>query len=301
MPIFFKSPAGNRCTACAVVLCLSVLTGFLGGCAVEPQAAYKPQRGQAGKDVVWIASRDDLISRMLDAAKVSADDLVYDLGAGDGNIAIAAAKQYGARAVGIEYNEKLAKLAQANAERAGVAQRVKIIQGDIFREDFSSATVVTLYLLEELNAKLRPLVLKMKPGTRVVSNNFSMGDWEPDQVIEWSGQTAYLWRVPALVHGHWTLTGLSQLPAEKEHTIYLEQRFQRLSGTLTTGGKTQALLGARIDGDILHFSFLNARGELQPVKALVQGDQWRGELVGPYGMVELAQPPAPISAKRNAP
>ena len=174
-------------------------------------------------------------------------------------------------------------------------------QADIFREDFSSATVVTLYLLEELNAKLRPLVLKMKPGTRVVSNNFSMGDWEPDQVIEWSGQTAYLWRVPALVHGHWTLTGLSQLPAEKEHTIYLEQRFQRLSGTLTTGGKTQALLGARIDGDILHFSFLNARGELQPVKALVQGDQWRGELVGPYGMVELAQPPAPISAKRNAP
>lgn len=131
---------------------------------------YKPTVGQEGKDVIWVPTNDALVRVMLQTAKVTPNDLVYDLGAGDGKIAIAAARDYGATAVGIEYNPDMAALAQRNAERAGVADKVKVIHGDIFEEDFSNATVVTLYLLPHLNMKLRPTLLDMKPGTRIVSN-----------------------------------------------------------------------------------------------------------------------------------
>ena len=236
---------------------------------------------------------------MLSAAQVTSQDLVYDLGAGDGIIPITAAKQFGAHAVGVEYNEKLATLAQANALRSGVGDKVKIIQGDIFVEDFSKASVVTLYLLEELNAKLRPQILKMQPGTRVVSNTFSMGDWEPDQVIDSNGHTAYLWRIPAQVGGGWTVSGLAS--DGKSHTshIHFDQRYQRLSGTMTVDGKKQVLLGARIEGNVLHFSFLNAQDELKHVKAFIDNNQWTGEVVAPYGMVELKLPAQKITAVRS--
>lgn len=143
---------------------------------------YQPQLGQSGKDVIWMPTGGDLVTKMLMTAKVTSSDLVYDLGAGDGKIAIAAAKEFGARSIGIEFNPDMAAFAQRNAIRAGVGDRTRIINGDIFVEDFSKATVVTLYLLPDLNLKLRPIILKMKPGTRVVSHAFSMGDWEPDQV-----------------------------------------------------------------------------------------------------------------------
>jgi tRNA G37 N-methylase Trm5 len=145
---------------------------------------YKPSIGQEGKDVIWVPTGDELVTNMLKIAKVGPSDLVYDLGAGDGKIAIAAAKQFGATAVGIEFNPEMAALGQRNAERAGVSKKVKIIQGDIFKEDFSKATVVTMYLLPELNLKLRPTILKMKPGTRVVSHAFTMGDWEADAEVD---------------------------------------------------------------------------------------------------------------------
>jgi tRNA A58 N-methylase Trm61 len=129
---------------------------------------------------------------MLTAAKVTKDDLVYDLGSGDGKIPIAAAKQFGAHAVGIEYNADMAELARRNAKRAGVDNLVKIVTGDIFKEDFSKATVVTMYLLPELNLRLRPTILNMKPGTRVTSHQFTMGDWEADETAEIEYRTAYL-------------------------------------------------------------------------------------------------------------
>jgi len=279
-------------SACAllVVIC---------GCTSYVSNSYTPQRGQSGKDVVWIATQDALVVKMLSAAQVTSQDLVYDLGAGDGIIPITAAKQFGARAVGVEYNEKLATLAQANALRSGVGDKVKIIQGDIFVEDFSKASVVTLYLLEELNAKLRPQILKMQPGTRVVSNTFSMGDWEPDQVIDSNGHIAYLWRVPAQVGGGWTVSGLAS--DGKSHTshIHFDQRYQRLSGTMTVDGKKQVLLGARIEGNVLHFSFLNAQDELKHVKASIDNNQWMGEVVAPYGMVELKLPAQKVTAVRS--
>jgi hypothetical protein len=269
------------------------------GCTSYDSNSYAPRRGQSGKDVVWIATQDALVVKMLSAAKVTHQDLVYDLGAGDGIIPITAAKQFGARAIGIEYNEKLANLAQANALRSGVGDRAKIIQGDIFIEDFSKATVVTLYLLEELNAKLRPQILNMQPGTRVVSNTFSMGDWEPDEVIDSNGQTAYLWTVPAQVGGSWIVSGLNSDWKSNTSHIHFDQRHQRLSGKMAVDGKDKVLFGARIEGSVLHFSFLDPQDELRHVKASIVNNQWIGEVVSPYGMVELRLPAQKITAVRN--
>jgi hypothetical protein len=233
---------------------------------------------------------------MLDAAKVGPQDELVDLGAGDGKIPIAAARQFGARAWGIEYNKDLAALAQRNAQRAGVAERVRIVHGDIFKEDFSKATVVTMYLLEELNAQLRPTILAMKPGTRVLSNTFSMGDWEPDQVIRVTNGTGYFWTVPANVAGLWTLSGLDE---KGNATVKIDQNFQRVGGTLTLQGKTQNLLGARIQGAELHFSFINADGLLKAVKVLVNGQVLSGEVTGPYGMVEMQPATVKVEGRRS--
>jgi hypothetical protein len=173
---------------------------------------------------------------------------------------------------------------------------VRIVHGDIFKEDFSKATVVTMYLLEELNAQLRPTILAMKPGTRVLSNTFSMGDWEPDQVIRVTNGTGYFWTVPANVAGLWTLSGLDE---NSNATLKLDQTFQRLGGSLTLQGKTQNLLGARIEGSVLHFSFINADGLLKAVKVLVNGQVLSGELTGPYGMVEMQ--PATVKVEGHRP
>ena len=165
---------------------------------------YKPQVGQSGKDVVWVPTPDEIVQRMLRMAKVTPQDTVYDLGAGDGKIAIAAGKM-GATSVGIEYNPDMAKLAQCYVQAEELTGKTRIIQGDVFKEDFSKASVVTMYLLPELNLRLRPTILNMKPGTRVTSHQFTMGDWEPDETAEVDYRTAYLWIVPAKVEGAWTL------------------------------------------------------------------------------------------------
>ena len=268
---------------------------LLQACSVLQPETYVPKRGQMGKDVMWLPTSDDLVFKMLDAAQVGPQDELVDLGAGDGKIPIAAARQFGARAWGIEYNKDLAALAQRNAQRAGVAERVRIVHGDIFKEDFSKATVVTMYLLEELNTQLRPTILAMKPGTRVLSNTFSMGDWEPDQVIRVTNGTGYFWTVPANVAGLWTLSGLDE---NGNATLKLDQTFQRLGGSLTLQGKTQNLLGARIEGSVLHFSFINADGLLKAVKVLVNGQVLSGEVTGPYGMVEMQPAPVKLEGRR---
>jgi hypothetical protein len=270
--------------ALSTFIFVSLAICWLQACSVLQPETYVPQRGQMGKDVMWLPTSDDLVLKMLDAAQVGPQDELVDLGAGDGKIPIAAARHFGARAWGIEYNKDLAALAQRNAQRAGVAERVRIVHGDIFKEDFSKATVVTMYLLEELNAQLRPTILAMKPGTRVLSNTFSMGDWEPDQVIRVSNGTGYFWTVPANVAGLWTLSGLDE---NGKATLKLDQTFQRIGGTLTLQGKTQNLLSARMEGSALHFSFINADGLLKAVKVFVNGQVLSGEVTGPYGMVEM--------------
>jgi len=162
-------------------------------------AQYQPQVGQAGKDVIWVPTPDEVVDRMLTMAQVTPQDFVMDLGAGDGKIAIAAAKKFGARAVGIEYNPEMAKHANANAAAAGVAGngpgKATIRQADIFQTDIKEATVITLYLLPALNMKLRPTILAMRPGTRVVSHSFTMVDWAADEISTLDGRRAYFWVV----------------------------------------------------------------------------------------------------------
>ena len=242
----------------------------------EGDDKYQPRLGQEGKDVIWMPTGGELVTLMLKTAKVTPNDLVYDLGAGDGKIAIAAAKEFGARAIGIEYNPDMAAFAQRNVVRAGVSDRAKIINGDIFKEDFSKATVVTMYLLPDLNLKLRPIVLKMKPGTRVVSHAFTMGDWEPDQEIE-AGQRGYYWIVPANVAGDWVIEGID---TQNKAVLNLVQRYQRVGGTLTLGGKTQAILNPSLEGDQLSFAYIDRKDKLHNVKLTINGSQLKGDSKG---------------------
>jgi SAM-dependent methyltransferase len=261
----------------ALSLSLAVLSVPLDGLAqpAAPAKEYEPQVGQAGKDVIWVPTPDALVTMMLKAAKVVPSDLVYDLGAGDGKIAIAAAKEFGATAVGIEYDPKMAEHARGNVRKAGVDGKVKIITGDIFVEDFSKATVLTLYLLPELNLKLRPTILGMKPGTRVVAHQFHMGDWDPDETMKLEYRDAYLWIVPAKVEGTWKL---KETRGSIEATVSLAQVFQRIGGTATVGGKSQPLVGAEIRGNEVQFTFAIADGRYYRAKGTVDGDTITGEM-----------------------
>jgi len=150
-----------------------------------------------GPDVIFVPTPNDVVDTMLKMAGVTKNDTVYDLGCGDGRIVITAAQKYGARGVGIDIDPERVKEATANVKKARVADRVKIVRGDLFEADISAATVVTLYLLTDLNLKLRPKLWKdLNPGTRVVSHAFSMGDWKPERTADVQGSTVYLWRIP---------------------------------------------------------------------------------------------------------
>ena len=257
---------------------VAVALALPGAAQTKPgDETYTPTPGQAGKDVVWIPTPDALVTMMLEAVKTTKDDLVYDLGSGDGKIPIAAAKDYGAKAIGIEYNPEMADFARRNVKRAGVEPLVEIITGDIFVEDFSKATVITMYLLPALNVKLRPIILAMKPGTRVTSHQFDMGDWEPDQHFVIEGRDGYMWVVPATVGGQWALKDES---GSFSGTLNLVQRYQRLGGTITLACKTQPLLGAWIDADKLGFSFIDA-DRLLSAKMSVGGSGMSGTLSDP--------------------
>src|SRR3954471_18496748 len=185
------------------------------GAAAQQQSPqkYEPYVGQPGKDVIWVPTPDEVVDRMLTMAQLVPGDIHFDLGAGNGKIAIAAAKR-GATATGIEYNPEMAKYANEQAQAAGVAGvgpgKAMIRQADIFVTDFSKATVITLYLLPTLNMKLRPQILSMKPGTRVVSHSFTMEDWEADEISTLDGRRAYFWLVPAQIGGNWSLEAGSQ-------------------------------------------------------------------------------------------
>lgn len=219
--------------------------------AKEPAKAAKskaeefvPQSGQAGKDVVWVPTPQALVDRMLDMARVTKDDYVIDLGSGDGRTVITAGKR-GVKAKGIEYNPDMVALSKRNAEKEGV--NVEFVRGDIFESDFTDATVITLFLLPSLNVKLRPILLDMKPGTRVVSNSFDMGDWTPDQTIEAGGDCsawcrAHFWMIPAKVEGVW------QTPVGE---LKLEQKYQMLTGSLQIGEARAPVTGKLVGNDIV--------------------------------------------------
>jgi len=235
---------------------------------------YEPQVGQAGKDVIWVPTPDEVVNRMLTMAQVGPNDIHYDLGAGDGKIAIAAAKR-GAKATGIEYNPDMAKFANANAEKQGVAGvgfgKAIIRQADIFATDFSSATVITLYLLPSLNMKLRPQLLGMRPGTRVVSHSFTMDDWEPDEISVIDGRRAYFWVVPASVVGAWALDAGGQ-----KSELSFEQVFQKINGHVALGVVQAGLREPRLRGASIAFSYVDAGGLRRDFTGTVSGARMEG-------------------------
>jgi hypothetical protein len=247
---------------------------FLAALMVAAPAAaqkFEPQVGQAGKDVIWVPTPDEVVDRMLTMAQVTPNDFVMDLGAGDGKIAIAAAKKFGARALGIEYNPDMVKHAQANAQAAGVAGKASFRQADIFATDFSQATVITLYLLPALNMKLRPQLLSMRPGTRVVSHSFTMEDWEADEISSMDGRRAYFWLVPANVMGSWTLdTGRDKAD------ITLEQTFQKINGTVTLGPVHGGLRDAKLRGANISFAYVDVAGLRRDFTGRVNGSRMEG-------------------------
>ncbi len=213
---------------------------------------YQPEVGQDGKDVVWVPTPQALVDKMLDMAKVTPKDFVIDLGSGDGRTVITAAKR-GSKALGIEYNPDLVELSKRAAAREGVSDKASFIKADLFESDFSQAQVITMFLLSSINMKLRPIILDLKPGTRIVSNTFDMGDWTPDETAKVSGCeswcTAHLWIVPAKVGGSWKLP---------KGQLMLEQKYQMITGTLKSGSEAIRIKGKLI-GDQLTFTAGNTQ------------------------------------------
>jgi hypothetical protein len=275
--IFFGHPLKTRVTT-AVTIGFLLISGALHAQSDKKsdQKPYEPTVAQAGKDVIWVPTPNDLVVKMLETAKVNPSDLVYDLGAGDGKIPIQAARQFGARAVGIEFNPDMANLARQNAQRANVSDKVTIVTGDIFEEDFSNATVVTLYLLTNLNMKLKPTILNMKPGTRVVSNSFMMGAWEPDEIINpEAGGRGYYWVVPAKIQGDWSVTGLPGITTAR---LSLQQKFQKADGTLTfADNRTQRVTG-KLNGSQLTLTYVDAKDKPQTFVGEVAGKKINASL-----------------------
>jgi SAM-dependent methyltransferase len=275
------SCAMERGSKWSIALVACCITAIASAQTAEQRAQceriYSPSSGQKGKDVVWVPTPDHLVTAMLTMGSVTSKDIVYDLGAGDGKVAIAAAKEFGARAVGIEYNKDFIPLADCLVKAANVVGKAKVIHGDIFETDFSEATVVTMYLLPELNARLMPILLKMKPGTRVVSHSFSMGDWAPDERIVVRGaDTVYLWIVPAKVEGTWTL----QSPDQEPLVMRLKQTHQKVSGTVLYKGTLTPVEGSLRGSEIsIRYSdsnssiTLNGQVNQNKIDASLSGEQ----------------------------
>jgi precorrin-6B methylase 2 len=246
------------------------------GCATKNYGDEKfhLQMASHGKDVMWVPTKVEMAHEMLAIAKVVPGDIVYDLGSGDGVIPIEAAKKYKVRAVGIEYNRDLVELSKRNAQRAKVEDLVELKQGDIFVEDFSKATVLTLYLGNNLNLKLMPKILKMKPGTRVVSNTFHIESWVADQQVKISnGEVAYLWIVPANIDGAWRFAGL---PGIETVNLQIVQKKQFFDGTLEQGSRRPVTFeDGRIRGNQIEFEFMH-----KSKKYTFKGELKGSEMIG---------------------
>ena len=253
-----------RCLAVA----LSLLLATTGGYAQMADKNYTPQSAQAGKDVVWVPTPQEFVEIAFDMANVTSSDYFIDLGSGDGRLVIAAAKR-GAKALGIEYNPDLVEFARRIAIEEGVSKRALFKEADIFESDFSKATVLYMYLGYHLNLKMRPKILDMKPGTRILSNSYTLNDWEPDQTKEFvegeDWKAIFLWIVPAKVDGTWKLKG---------GQISFTQAFQKITGTLTMGNVDTELTG-KLNGDKIRF---NAGG--MEYTGTVSGNKITGKRAG---------------------
>jgi hypothetical protein len=245
-----RTPLPRRSFALLFVLIL-----VAGSSAFAQQnPTFKPEVGQAGKDVVWVPTPQALVDKMLDMAGVTPKDVVMDLGSGDGITVITAAKR-GARAIGIEYNPDMVELSKQNAEKAGVSDKATFMKADLFETDLDQATVITMFLLPAINMRLRPKLLDLKPGTRIVSNSFEMEDWVADETatVTEGCQTwcrALLWIVPAKIEGRWQMA---------DGELAFVQMFQQISGTLQKNGTSAAITDGRLRGDELSMTIDGAQ------------------------------------------
>ena len=245
--------------------------------AAEPAGLERPRL-----DVPYVASLEEVVERMLVLAEVGPSDRVVDLGCGDGRILVAAARSRGATGLGVDIDPVRIREAEANARAAGVEVKVRFRVQDLFETPLGDADVVALYLLPEINLRLRPrLLAELRPGARIVSHAFDMGDWRPDRIAEVEGAKVYLWLVPARVAGRWRLTG----PDGRSAALTLDQRYQEVSGTAAAGGRNRPFRNARLTGDRLRFTVDLGRGP-QGVQGRVQGGRvvldggWRMEREG---------------------
>ncbi len=273
-----------------LALVLLVLSVFASISAAQDQTVgpSQPQVGQPGKDVVWVPTPYRLIERMLQMADTTSKDIVVDLGSGDGRIPIAAAKKFGARARGVEYDENLVRISVRSAEREGVADRVQFLRQDLFQTDLSEATVVTLYVSPAIMLALRPRLLGLKAGTRVVSHQFTLGDWEADEQAIVERTSSYLWVVPAKAEGKWQLR-----LGEDIYDLQLQQEYQILRGSAEHQGKRSPVIAARLRGEDIRFAFIDRNGDPRSFSGRIGGDAMKGAS-RTYGQPEL-----PWSARRR--
>ena len=269
----YRSSFVVRRSSVSIVAALVLAAGTAAAQQTQTQTPFEPQVGQPGKDVVWVPTDEQLVEKMLDVAKITAQDFVMDLGSGDGRNIIGAAKR-GARAVGVEYNPQMVQLSRQNAKKAGVADKATFIEGDMYEADISKATALVLFLLPVNLEKLTPKFLDMKPGTRIVDNTFAIPGWDPDvtERLETDCQTwcsALLWIVPAKVHGTW------QLP---DGQIAFDQKFQMVTGTVQAGSSSALIENGRLRGEEITFS---AGGNQYTGR--VTGDTIQGRVKGSGG------------------
>jgi len=261
----------------ATCLCLCAALALAQG-----QTTYQPQLGQEGKDVPWVPTPDRIITRMLQMADTTNRDLVVDLGSGDGRIPIAAAREFGARGIGVEFDANLVELSIRSAAKQGVADRVSFLRQDLFQTDLFEATVIALYVSQDMMDKLRPKLLALKPGTRVVSHQYTLGDWEPDEQAIAERRNAYLWVVPARVEGTWRLW-----LAGDSYEVRLQQTHQMLKGSAEFRAKQSPVFSAWLRGERIRFAFVDRNGNPRSFLGRVGGDTMEG-LSSTHGEPDMA-------------
>ena len=238
----------------AAILLLALLLPICPLPACTEALAYMDTERSVKLDAPFLPTPNYVIAEILSKAGVGKDDILYDLGSGDGRIVIEAAKQTGCRAVGVEIDADLVDDSRFNAVRAGVQDRVRFVVADLFKEDYSEATVVTLYMGQDVNIRLRPKLLReLKPGSRIASYSFDMGEWKPDRTTSFGREDAYFWVVPANASGKWVWTegkGRSSVRWEME----LKQVFQEFSGQISRNGRPFALRGGKLKGNEIQFT-----------------------------------------------
>ena len=247
------------------------LAGIVALAAVLPFTISAQTRMKKSEPtLIYVPTPQNVVDKMLEVAKVTKDDYVFDLGSGDGRIPITAAARYGARGFGVDINPKLIAEARANAKLAGVSDRVEFRQQDLFETSIREAPVVGLYLFVWANEKLRPrLVSELRPGSRIVAHDFPIGDdWKPDVEEEIENRTVYLWYVPAQVAGRWEISGGPQGLA-----ILLQQQFQKIEGTASVNGRSVPLTNATLRGDAIEFTVALDGGKPMLFRGRVNGDK----------------------------